>query len=124
MKKFILSALMVLAAAVSFSSCSNEEPEGTLTFTGKDSDDEIITLVINENEKTYEIFFAESKKADTEMFSAGTYVLESNVSGDKTMTCTDEFGSFVIIISADGKKATYTNGEEGEDAYSFELKKK
>ncbi|MBP5317955.1 MAG: hypothetical protein J6Y77_00910 [Paludibacteraceae bacterium] len=122
MKKFILSALMVLAAAVSFTSCSNEEPEGTLTFTGKDSDDEIITLVINENEKTYEIFYAETKKDDTEMFSAGTYVLESNVSGDKTMTCTDEFGSFVITISADGKKATYSDGEEG--GYSFELKKK
>lgn len=132
MKKFILNAMCVLAAAMAFTSCDkSEEPDNTVTYGGKDSDGDYVTLVVNEEAKTYDLYYGESKKDENyQAFSNGTYVLESSLSGDSNMKCADADGvtTFTIIISKDGNKASYSVEDDPEteenEAYSFELKKK
>ena len=99
MKKFIVSAFALLATVVCFNSCSGEDVEEKLTFTlelkstedgvqtfgGKDSDGDYLTMLVNEEAKTYELFWGESKKAENfEEFSTGTFTIEAGLSdGDE-----------------------------------------
>lgn len=121
MKKFIVSAFALLATVVCFNSCSGEDVEEKLTFTlelkstedgvqtfgGKDSDGDYLTMLVNEEAKTYELFWGESKKAENfEEFSTGTFTIEAGLSDDKVMKCSDNDGEtkFDLIVKNNGKK--------------------
>ncbi|MBO4370709.1 MAG: hypothetical protein J5808_05030 [Paludibacteraceae bacterium] len=123
MKK-VLKFIALVASVAMFAACSNEEPGADVitTYGGNDSDGDYVTMIVNETQSTYELFYGESKKDENyEAFSNGTFTLKNN---GTIMSCADVDGETTFDITVDGKKLKYDNGEEGDDAYSFELKKK
>ena len=122
MKK-VLKFFALIASVAMFAACSNEEPGDVITtYGGNDSDGDYVTMIVNETQGTYDLFYGESKKDENyEAFSNGTFTLKNN---GTIMSCTDVDGETTFDITVDGKKLTYDNGEEGDAAYSFELKKK
>ena len=131
MKKFLVNACVMLAAVAGFTSCEgSEEPTeeevysfelslkdsdaeaGTRTYQGKDSDGDYLTMVIDVNNETYDLYYGESKRDEnTQTFSKGTYTLEASITGDNIMKCTDEDATttFSVTVEKDGKKISYTN---------------
>ena len=124
MKK-VLKFIALIASVAMFAACSTEEPgEDVITTYGGNADnggEELyMTMIVNETQGTYELFWGEDKKAEGAMFSNGTFTLKN---GGSIMSCVDVEG-FTFDITVDGKKLSYDNGDEGEDHLSFELKKK